>query len=213
MAQCPFRLDSPRSFPAWGRLGLSNGEEQQDSGDSSGYDSAEAAAAAEEQLLNDSLELMAQTTPATFADEEDFFEQVARQQDDEAGDEVCETFFSNATALAGAHVRVDGPARIGIRSDICSHGRPRTRDAWRPAAVQQSERELRQLAVTHPPHLLSAALPGFASKRPPAARLEAAHAVSGQHEQPADGGVLPPHECHGASAALRLATAFRSCTF
>lgn len=105
MAQCPFRLDSPRSFPAWEELGLSRDSEHEDVGTSSGYDSEVLAAAAEAQLLNDSLEMIAQTAPAAFAEDEDFFEQVARQQDPEVGDDTCETYFVRANALAGAHVR------------------------------------------------------------------------------------------------------------
>lgn len=107
MSHCPFRLDSPRSFPSWDQLGLC----AQESAGSSVYDSEEMAAAAEEQLLNDSLEFRAQTAPATFADENGFPEQVARQYDEDAADDACETFFVRANALAGAHVRYFSPKK------------------------------------------------------------------------------------------------------
>lgn len=103
MADCPFRLDSPRSFPEWHQLGLAKDVEQ-DSLGSSEYDSDDVAAAAETQLLNDSLELMAQTAPAAFAEEEDFLELVAQQRDTPE-DAACESYFVVANALAGTHVR------------------------------------------------------------------------------------------------------------
>ena len=64
----------------------------------------DAAAAAETQLLNDSVELMAQSAPAMFTDEEDFLKLVAQQREP-TEDDACESFFAVANALAGTHVR------------------------------------------------------------------------------------------------------------
>ena len=116
-ASCPFRIDSPRSFPEWPAAGGLHGpqfgsgaEFQFSECSSSDLDSDEKASLADAALETCSVERRARHEPAPLELEADFDATLQAQSESgaavEASDEaVCAAFFAEADAAAGQHVR------------------------------------------------------------------------------------------------------------